>query len=796
MKFTLSWLREHLDTSADVNTIAHTLTMQGLELENITNPMDTLGGFMIAEITHVSPHPDADRLQVCTVHTKTQDLQIVCGAPNAREGIKVVLAPVGTYIPSGDFEIKKGNIRGVESCGMMCSYPELRLDGDADGIIELESHAPIGEKYAVWAGLDDPIIEIAITPNRGDCLGVRGIARDLAASGIGTLKPCPYADMDIHTGDTTPITWDINTPHAPHVMGRLFTNVTNGHSPTWLQNRLQAIGIQPKTALVDITNYISYELGRPLHVFDADKIGKKLTIRCAKEQENINALNENTYDLNPSMTVIADDTTVHAIGGIMGGMESSVTESTKNVFVESAWFDPITIAETGRKLDILSDARYRFERTVDPMSNGTGIKAASKLILDICGGNAYATTESGTPRYTQKIIPLHMSTLADKSGITINADTVQNILASLGCDLVMQDDTLHCTIPSSRPDISGEHCLIEEVLRIYGFDKIPAIPLPKDTVISTPVLTALQKRIGMARRALAGLGYNEMVSFAFMSEKHATAFAPDGIPPEMILKNPISEDLNTMRPSILPNLLNAYNRNKVRGNADIMLFEYGATYFGNTPNNQMNCISGIRTGKIHGRHWTGTPRFVDIFDAKADAYMVLNAIGIAPDNIQVHTPAPSYYHPGQSGVLTLGKFVLGTFGTLHPNTMQTLGIKGSAVGFEICLNNLPPMKAKGKVRPPFTPSTFQAVKRDFAFEVSNDTPASQIIKSANVDKNLITDIRVFDVFHGDGIADGYKSVALQITLHPTKTTMTEDDIDAISTKITTSVVKATGATVR
>ncbi len=796
MKFTLSWLKDHLDTTADIHTITHTLTMTGLEVEQVVNPLDTLGGFIIAEIVSTVKHPDADRLKICTVNTGTETLQIVCGAPNARAGMKGVLAPVGIYIPGGDFELKKGNIRGVDSCGMMCSYPELGLDGDGDGIIELDNDAPVGEVYALWAGLDDPMIEIAVTPNRGDCLGVRGIARDLAASAVGTLKSCPYESVDVNNGGDSPIIWKIATPHAPHVMGRLFTGVKNISSPAWLQNRLNAIGIRPRTALVDITNYVSYDLGRPLHVFDADKIGTVLTLRPAKKGEKFHALNDCAYILDDTMTVIADENKTHGIGGIMGGMESSVTEDTVNVFVESAWFDPINIAETGRKMDILSDARYRFERTVNPLSNQLGIQAVSKFILALCGGTAHAITGTGTPRFKPKNITLQMQDLYAKSGITIAPNIVLNILQSLGFAPQLKGDFIDCVVPPTRPDISGQHCLIEEVLRIYGFDKIPAVPLPKYTVVSTPILTPLQKRIGIARRALASVGYNEMVSFAFMAKKHALIFAPDGVKPEMVLKNPISEDLNTMRPSILPNLLHAYNRNKSRGYMNVQLFEVGGTYFGNTPDAQINCISGIRAGRTHPRHWTGNARSIDVFDVKSDAYRVLSALGITTDNIQIDTNAPSYYHPGQSGVMKLGKFVLGTFGTLHPKTMQELGIKGTSVGFEIYLNTLPPLKPKSKTRPQFKVANLQSVKRDFAFEVADTIPASNILKSANIDKKWITDIRIFDVFRGDGIGAGNKSVAIQVTLQPTKHTMTDQEIDAISEKIIASVIKATGGCVR
>ena len=796
MKFTVSWLKDHLETTADLHTIANTLTMIGLEVEEIVDPMETLGAFKIAEITSAEKHPDADKLQVCSVNTGTETLQIVCGAPNARAGLKVVLAPIGTYIPSGDFSIKKGNIRGVESCGMMCSFEELGLDGDSDGIIEVPADAPIGGSYAQYADLNDPVIEIAITPNRGDCLGVRGIARDLSAVGLGIMKACPLANDEQGVGAST-ITWKLDTDNAPAVSGRLFRGVKNVTSPEWMRKRLTAIGITPKTALVDITNYISYELGRPLHVYDADKIGSILTIRTANDGEKLFALDDNQYVLDTTMTVIADENGVHGIGGVMGGMDSSVTAETTNVFVESAWFDPINVAETGRKLGIISDARYRFERTVNPLSNEKGIVGATKLILDICGGTASEITTTGTPRYTELKTSLRLSALEQRSGIVVPENTVVEILSSLGFTPVLDAGVVHCIVPASRPDVEGEHCLIEEVLRIYGFDKIPAVVLPKLHDVSQNVLTPLQKRIGLARRALAGCGMNEAVTYAFMARKHAEAFTADGVSDKVVLQNPISADLNTMRPSILPNLLNAYNRNKSRGMSDVALFEVGGTFFGNTDADQVNCISGIRAGRTHERHWAEAPRSVDVFDAKSDVFSALQAMGIPTANLQVKADAPKWYHPGQSGTLYLGKFAVAHFGTLHPSAMKVLGIKGSAVGFEISLSALPPFKNKGKSKPLYTPSQFQSVRRDFAFEVDVTVPADAIVRAVRgAEKKLISDVRVFDVFAGEGVAEGKKSVAIMVTLQPMDKTLTDADIETVATNIVRAVAKATNAIIR
>jgi len=797
MKFTLSWLKDHLDTNADLETITNKLTMIGLEVEKVKNPADALFDFKIAEIVSAEKHPDADKLLVCSVNDGNETLQIVCGASNARAGIKVVFAPIGSYIPAGDFKIKKGNIRGVESCGMMCSYEELGLDGDSSGIIELSDDASVGISYVDYAKLDDPMIEIAITPNRGDCLGVRGIARDLSASGIGKLKDCIYENIDINIGEKSPIDWDIQIDKCSSVAGRLFKNVKNVESPDWLKNRLSAIGINPNNALVDITNYISYELGRPLHAYDADKVGNRLIIRSSVNGEKINALDEKEYELSDGMTVIADNNQIHSIGGIMGGIDSSLSQSTTNVFIESAIFDAINIAETGRKLGILSDSRYRFERTINPLSNNIGIQSATKLITEICGGTPCKTVFAGKDNYKDKKIKLSINKLKKLSGIDINIDDVEKILSNLGFAPISNENDIKCTIPPYRPDINSVHCLIEEVLRIYGFDKIPAVDLPKLSYLSKNILTSLQKKISLGRRSLAGNGMNETVTYAFMSDKDAQSFSIKGHDySDLILLNPISEDLNRMRPSILPNLLNAYNRNKARGYSDIALFEVGSSYQSVSSDGQTNLISGIRAGKTIDKHWSEKSRLTDVFDVKSDCIIALSAMGINCDNLQVDTNTPDWYHPGQSGILKMGKFELATFGTIHPSVMKSLGIKGTAYGFEINLNQLPPVKNKGKTRPIFAPSQYQAISRDFAFEVDDSITAQKIITSANVDKNLIKDITIFDVFKGEGVPKGKKSIAINVVIQDSKKTLSELDIEIITNKITKSVIKATDGEVR
>lgn len=796
MKFTLSWLKEHLDTSADLSKIVNTLTMIGLEVEKVLDPMETLANFKVAAIHRVKKHPNADRLKVCEVDTGKGALCIVCGAENAHAGIKTVLAEIGTCMPSTNRKIQKTRIRGVCSCGMLCSFDDLGLEGP-DGIIELDSNAPLGARYVSVANLDDPVIHIAITPNRGDCLGVRGIARDLAAAGVGSLKALPLLSQGgDHKGFSSPISWQLATDHAPDVIGRMFKDVKNGPSPPWLQRRLTAIGLASKSALVDISNYICFDLGRPLHIFDADKIGKILTIRSARKGESFVGLDGKKYDLCQGMTVVADDEKILSLAGIIGAMTCAVTTKTKNIFIESAWFDPMNITETMRRVGVSSDSSYRFERTVDPMSNPLGITAATRLISAVCGGKASHITVAGTPKFTPRILLLRFDAVFKKSGIQIPQKHILSILKRLKIQTKPQgENVVECVIPSHRSDIEGEHCLIEEVLRIYGYEHIPmnVLPLPQQHNRMPPAISPLRRAIGRARRALTTVGMFETITYAFISLKEAEAFT---LMDSVSIKNPISQDLSTMRPSVLPSLLSAYGRNKARGFGDLALFEVGATYFRDATGKieQRTVISGIRCGYSDRRHWSKKRRLVHVFDAKADVLIALDAMDVLASTMRFKTPAPKWYHPGKSAVL-YRKDDVAYFGEIHPASLKNLGISGPVVGFEIFIDALS-FKNSRKSKP-FTPSPLQPLYRDFAFEVKDNLDAETLVRIAkNSDRRYIVDVKVFDVFKGEGIEEGHKSIAIVVTLQPRDKALNDKEIHTISGNIIDAVIKNTGGKLR
>lgn len=801
MKFTLSWLKDHLDTDASLNEITDALTALGLELEDVHDPAKDLDAFTVAYVVEAKQHPNADRLQVCIVDTGTEKIQVVCGAPNARTGMKGVFAPAGTHIPGTGVDLKKGVIRGEESNGMLCSEREMGLSDDHEGIIDLPEDAPVGEPFAKLMGLDDPVIDIAITPNRGDCLGVRGVARDLAAAGIGTLKPFAAAKKIEGTFES-PVQWKRDFPASaedacPMVAGRYFRGIENGPSPDWMQRRLLAIGLRPISALVDITNYVTFDLGRPLHVFAADKLeGGSLTMRLAKDGEKILALDGKEYELEDGMTCIADGKGVHGIGGIMGGEKSGCTEDTTEMFLEVALFDPIRSATTGRKLGIESDARYRFERTVDPASALWGAEVAARLVLEICGGEASELSIAGKMPDTDKQITLRPDRVMTLGGVDMKVDDQRRILEALGFTTDTTEGQIVATTPSWRPDINDEPCLVEEILRVNGFDNIPVVPLQRDSSLPEQILTVGQRREGFARKTLAGRGMMEAVTWSFMHEDQAKLFG--GVPDSLRLENPISADLSIMRPSILPNLLAAAGRNADRGYSDAGLFEVGPAWRDDTPEGEDILAAGVRTGRSGPRHWAQPPRPVDAFDAKADAMAVLAACGAPVDNLQVSRDAPAWYHPGRSGALRLGPNVLAWFGEIHPLVLKTMDVKGPAAGFEIFIHKAPKPRTKGgKTRPLLNPSPFQLLGRDFAFVVDADVTADSLIRAAKgADKALITDVRLFDIYEGKGVGDGKKSVAIAVTLQPTERTLTDEDIEKVSASIIAAVIKQTGGTLR
>jgi phenylalanyl-tRNA synthetase beta chain len=799
MKFTLKWLKEHLDTNADVETIARTLTMTGLEVEHIEDRAKDLAPFTVGYVVEAVQHPNADKLRVCKVDTGQGVVQVVCGAPNARTGMKGVFAPVGSFIPGTKLDLKKGVIRGVDSNGMLCSMREMGLGQDHDGIIDLAADAPVGKSFAAYMGYDDPVFEIKLTPDRADCLGVHGIARDLAAAGLGTLKP--FDQTPIKGTFEPPLKWQrTDVGHAcPLAVGRYFRNVKNGPSPQWLQERLIAIGLRPISALVDITNLVTYDLNRPLHVFDADKVTGNPTMRMARAGEKVLALDGFEYELEPGMVVIADDHRVEAIGGIMGGEFSGVTAETRNVFLEAALFDAVVTARTGRKLGINSDARYRFERGVDPESADWGIEVGTRLVLELCGGEASFVTRAGDRPEWHRTIEFRPERSATLGGVDVPVSRQKEILSKLGFG-VEETSAKHwrVTPPSWRLDVEGEADLVEEVIRLNDYDNIPVVSLPKLSALPHPAITPQQRRVPIAKRLLATRGLLEAVTFSFMPSAIAKLFQPKGTnAPLVMLANPISADLDAMRPSIVGNLLMAAARNAARGFTDVGLFEVGPNYLDETEKGQILSATGVRVGLYRPRHWEGKPRSVDAFDAKADVVALLQTFGAPVDNLQVLPEAPGHYHPGRSAVLRLGPTILAQFGELHPGVLKACDIKGPAVGFEVFLDRIPLARSKGPARPLLDASPFQPLERDFAFLVDATVPADKLTRAAkSADKALITEAKVFDLFQGGALPEGKKSIAFSVTIQPRERTLTDQEIETLSAKIVAAVNKATGGELR
>lgn len=798
MKFTLSWLKDYLDTDANLDKILDTLNAIGLEVEDVVNPADKLGAFTIAEVVDAVKHPDADKLKVCTVNTGSETITVVCGAPNARKGMRAVLGRPGDYVPGLDVTLALRKVRGVESNGMMCSAAELELGEDHDGILDLDETAPVGESYIDWAGLNDPVIEIAITPNRQDCLGVYGIARDLAAAGLGTLKP--LTKPEIQGSGTSDIIAEINLPEdasnaCAHFVGRKFTGVTNGESPDWLKARLKAVGQKPISALVDVTNYISIDLGRPLHVYDAKKLNGNLQARLAKEGETFTALDDNEYTCKGGETVIADDNGPQGFGGVIGGLESGCTETTTDVILEVAYFDPVSTAMTGRKHNIITDARYRFERGVDPDFLYDGLAIASQMILDHCGGTASEMFEAGNTPEWKKSVSFRPERTKTLGGLDIDVATSKTILEALGFG-VTDGSPMTIQVPSWRRDVDGEADIVEEILRIHGYDNIPSVQLPDINHKAGSTLNLQQKRARAVKRRLASEGLSEAVTWSFMRQKDAALFAANS--DDLVVDNPISSELDYMRPTILANLLQAAQRNHDRGLENIQLFEVGPIYQNDTEKGQLLVASGIRTGKSAARHWDTNVENVSVFDAKADAVAALEAIGAPTGNLQVFSEAPGYYHPGRSGTLRLGpKNILASFGELHPSVLKGLDVDGPAVGFEVFIGNVPAPKKTGAAKGALEVSNLQSANRDFAFLVNKDVAAGTLLKAIKgADKATISDVSIFDVYEGKGVPEGQKSLAITVTLEPQGETFTDQAIEAIAGKICAAAEKATGAVLR
>lgn len=804
MKFTLSWLKEHLDTDASLPEIADKLTMIGLEVEKIENPAEKYAPFKVAEVISAVQHPNADRLRVCMVNTgEGKPLQIVCGAPNARGGMKAVLGLPGTYIPSKNITLKVGKIRDVESQGMLISGAEIEFNDDHSGIIEMPADAPVGVPFAEVLGLNDPIIEINLTPNRADCTAVSGIARDLGAAGIGkylerTPKPvkgtfpCPVK-VTLDFGATPSL--------CPGFALRLVRGVKNGPSPEWLQKRLTAIGLRPINALVDITNFMTYDRGRPLHVFDAKKVHGNLVVRRAKTGEELLALDGKTYKLDDTICVIADDKGVESLAGIMGGELSGCDEDTTDVLIESALWDPINIAQTGRKLGINSDARYRFERGVDPNFMVPGLELATQMVLDLCGGEASENFVVGGKPADERPIDFPVSEVKRLAGLDVPLTEMKRILGNLGFFVAGNGPVVKVAVPSWRADIEGKADLVEEIVRIVGVDQVPLTPFERGDAARKPVLTPIQNRTRKAKRALAARNFAEAVTWSFISKPEAELFG--GGQPELALANPIASDLSDMRPSLLPGLVAAIQRNADRGLSDVGLFEVGQIFRGDRPEDQYTAAAGLRRGLSRadgsGRFWANGKKEPDAFEAKADALAALAAAGAPMQALQIVPGGPAWFHPGRSGTIQIGpQNILGHFGELHPRALEALKADGPIVGFEVVLERIPEPKAKAtRAKPALDISAFQPVTRDFAFVVDKSVKAADLVRAAqNADKKLITNVTVFDVYEGKGIEPGKKSIAIAVTLQPREKTMTDAEIDALAARITAEVTKRTGGMLR
>jgi phenylalanyl-tRNA synthetase beta chain len=785
MKFTLSWLKEHLETDAGLDTIVETLTAIGLEVEGVENPAEKLAPFTIARVLTAERHPQADKLQVLSVDTGSGDpVQVVCGAPNARAGMLGVFGAPGAYVPGSDLTLKVAAIRGVESRGMMCSIRELELGDEHDGIIALPEDAPVGASYAGWAGLNDPMIDVAITPNRQDAMGVHGIARDLAAAGLGTLKEIDAPDI----GGSFPSPVEIRTDDAegcPAFYGRVIRGVRNGPSPAWLQQRLKAVGQRPISALVDMTNYIMLSYGRPLHVYDLAKLQGALVARKAREGEELLALNGKTYQLDPSMTVIADDAHVHDIGGIMGGEESGATEATTDILIECAYFDPETIALTGQKLGLTSDARTRFERGVDPAFLDAGLALATQLAIELAGGEASEIVRAGSPPALDRTVEYRPQRALELAGVDLPEERQKEILERLGFG-VNGENPWQISVPSWRRDVTGSADVVEEVVRIEGLGAVPSTHLLRAPGVAKPTATAEQMLERRARRTAASRGLNEAVTWSFISEAEAAPFGGSA----WILANPISEEMKAMRPSLLPGLLAAAKRNIARGGSGIRLFEIGRRYLVDA---ERPTLGIVLAGERSGRHWrSGRAQGVDAYDAKAEAVAILAAAGAPVENLQVLAPASSVYHPGRSARLSLGpKNMLAEFGELHPATLKAFDLAGPVVAAEIFLDAIPQKRAAGRIRSAFAPPALQAVKRDFAFLVPQDTPADLLLRAVRgADKASIVAVSLFDQFTGQGVPEGRKSLAIEVTLQPGEKSFTDEELRAISERIVAAAEKA------
>jgi len=806
MKFTLAWLKDHLETSASITELTDKLSSVGLEVEGVEDRGAKLAAFTVARVLEAKQHPNADKLKVCKVETGSGVVEVVCGAPNARAGMIGVFAPVGSYIPGKDLTLEARPVRGIVSAGMLVSEAELEISEEGDGIIELPAAfaGRIGQRFAEAVGLADPVIEVKLTPNRPDCTGVRGIARDLAAAGLGKLKP-ERVPGGVEGNFKSPIDIELEFEPAaadacPCFAGRYLRGVNNGSSPAWLQQRLGAVGLRPINALVDVTNYISLDRGRPLHVYDADKLRGAIRARLGRKGESFLGLDGKRHAVDESMCVIADDRAVLGLGGILGGEDTGVTTTSQNILIECAYFDPVRTAATGRKTGIVSDARYRFERGVDPAFIKPGLDLATELMLEVVGGTPSRALIAGAPPEVKRVIDFSPALVEKLAGIVIDVKEIRSTLEALGFTLAGKAANLKVGVPSWRPDVGGAADLVEEVVRIAGLDKVPSAPMPRRYGVARALLTQTQRRSRRARRELAARGMVEAITWSFIAAAAARQFG--GGSPGLELANPISSEMTSMRPSLLPGLLTAGQRNRHRGFNDVALFEVGQIYRDDTPEGQLLVAAGVRQGKAvlagSGRHWTGSAETAGLFEAKADVAALLAGLGFDANRAQVVRAAPAWFHPGRSGVLRLGpKTVLAAFGEIHPEALAVLDVSGPATAFEVYLDALPRDKKRGIARPPFKVADLLAVRRDFAFVLDRDVAAGEVVKAVlAADKKLISGVNVFDQFEGASLGAGKKSLALEVTLQPTDKTLTDEEIEAVAARVVAEVKKATGGDIR
>ena len=806
MKFTLAWLKDHLDTDVPVEALADKLSAMGLEVESVDDPGKALAPFTIAKVLEAKPHPNADRLRVCQVDTGTGVVEVVCGAPNAKSGMIGVFAPIGTYIPGTGITLEAKPVRGVVSAGMLVSEKELELSDDHKGIIELDASFgdKLGQRYADVLGLSDPVLDVKLTPNRPDCTGVRGIARDLAAAGLGRLKPerkltGVEGDFDCPIDIRLEFARDV-ADACPCFAGRYIRGVKNGPGPAWMQQRLKAVGLRPINALVDVTNFMSLDRGRPLHVYDADRLEGAIRARLGRKGESFLALDGKTYAVDETMCVIADERAVLGFGGIMGGEDTGTTAETRNVLIECAYFDPLRTAATGRKAGIVSDARYRFERGVDPAFILPGLDLGTALMLEAAGGAPSRAKLAGAPPVTKTVVSFSFSQVEKLAGIRLPEKQMRGTLEALGFAIEGKGGTVKAKAPSWRPDIHGAADLVEEIVRIAGLDKVPAAPMPRLSGVAEPVLTGTQMRVRRARRVLAGRGLVEAITWSFIPEAQAKAFG--GGQPALQLENPISSEMTTMRPSLLPGLLSAVQRNRNRGAADVGLFEVGQAYRGDAPKDQLIAASGVRAGAIAlgggGRHWSGAAPEAGLFEAKGDVVALLAALGFDAAKAQVMREAPAWFHPGRSAALKLGpKVTLAHFGEVHPATLATMDVAGPVAAFEVFVEAIPAQKRKSLAKPALEAADLLPVRRDFAFVLDAAVPAGDVMRAAmGADKKLIAAVNVFDLFEGAALGAGKKSLALEVTLQPREKTLTDAEIEAVAQRIVAEVKKATGGQIR